>query len=176
MKLLNPLVLFSCVLVPSVIAMGQAGHWQDLKIKNEVTDRSECGLAAVDGKLYLVGGDSGEPQPVESFDPKTLAWTKLALAPFVMHHFQAVAYNNKIYVLEAFSTGGFPNQVPMSNVYVYDTEKDTWQQGGEMPSDRRRAGAGAVEYKGKLYLIAGIQHGHSSGTTNMFDVYNPVTQ
>jgi N-acetylneuraminic acid mutarotase len=93
-----------------------------------------------------------------------------------MHHFQAVAYNNKIYVLDAFSGGGFPDQVPMANVYSYDTQNNTWEKGGEIPSDRRRAGAGAAEYRGKLYLIAGIKHGHSSGTNNLFDCYDPETK
>ena len=175
MKLFKLSILLTFILLKSFIVTGQTGKWKVLKTKNEVANRSECGLTMVDGKLYLIGGDGGELQSVESFDPKTLTWTKLAPAPVNMHHFQAVAYNNKIYVLEAFSTGGFPNQEPMSNVYVYDTGKDTWQKGGEIPAARRRAGAGAAVYKGKLYLVAGIQHGHSSGTTNMFDVYDPVT-
>ena len=93
-----------------------------------------------------------------------------------MHHFEAVTYGNKIYVLDAFSEGGFPNQVPMPNVYSYDVAKNSWVKEGEIPQDRRRAGAGAAAYKGKLYLVAGIQHGHASGTTNQFDEYNPLTQ
>jgi N-acetylneuraminic acid mutarotase len=152
-----------------------SGNWEALKTKNDPGGRSECSMAAVNGKLYLFGGDGDEPQPVECFDPKTLTWKKLAVAPIVMHHFQVVAYGSKVYTLEAFSSGGFPNQEPMANVYIYDTEKDTWEKGGEMPASRRRAGAGAALYNGKLYLVAGIQHGHSSGTTNMFDVYDPAT-
>jgi N-acetylneuraminic acid mutarotase len=93
-----------------------------------------------------------------------------------MHHFQAVVYNNKVYILDAFSEGVFPDQIPMSNVYSYDTQKNTWEKGGEIPSGRRRAGAGAAEYKGKLYLVAGIKHGHSSGTNKLFDCYDPETK
>ncbi len=151
------------------------GTWKELKTKNDPGGRSECSMAAVDGKLYLIGGDGGEAMPVQRLDPKTLTWTKLAPQPMVMHHFQLVALDKKIYALEAFSTGGFPSQEPMANVEIYDTETNTWSTGGEMPAARRRAGAGAVAYKGKLYLVAGIQHGHQSGTTNMFDVYDPTT-
>ena len=151
------------------------GQWQIVKAKNQINSRSECGLAAVDGKLYLIGGDGGGVLPVESFDPKTLTWTKLADAPVVMHHFQAVALDKKIYVLDAFSSGGFPEQTPASSVYIYDTEKNTWQTGKGLSDERKRAGAGAATYNGKLFLVAGIKHGHSSGTNNMFDMYDPKT-
>jgi N-acetylneuraminic acid mutarotase len=157
-------------------ATAQVGKWSLVKTINTAPNCSECGLAAVNGKLYLIGGDGGGPRAVESFDPNTLTWTKLAEAPVLMHHFQAVGYHDKIFVLDAFSNGGFPDQVPMANVYSFDTRNNTWEMGGEIPAGRRRAGAGAVEYKGKLYLVAGIQHGHSRGTTNMFDSYDPETK
>ena len=156
--------------------MAQEGRWDTVKTKNTAPNCSECGFAMVNGNLYLIGGDGGGPVAVESFDPNTALWTKLAVSPVLMHHFQAVGYKNKVYVLDAFSDGGFPDQVPMANVYSFDTQKNIWEKGGEIPQGRRRAGAGAVEYKGKLYLVAGIQHGHSSGTTNMFDCYDPETK
>ena len=90
-----------------------------------------------------------------------------------MNHFQPVTLQNKIYVLEAFTAGGFPDQKNLENVIIYDTETDTWSTGAGLPAERSRASAGAVAYDGKLYLVAGIQHGHSSGTTNMLDVYDP---
>ena len=158
------------------IVQAQDGKWEVVKTINTAPNCSECGLATVNGKLYLIGGDGEGPKAVQSFDPSTLTWTKLAEAPVQMHHFQAVGYKNKVYVLDAFSGGGFPDQVAMANVYSYDTQNNSWEKGGEIPSARRRAGAAAVAYKGKLYLIAGIQHGHSSGTTNMFDRYDPETK
>lgn len=165
----------SFMLSIAFFANGQSGKWKVLETKNEVANRGECGMAAVNGKLYLIGGGDDQ-QAVQSFDPATLKWTTLATAPLLMHHFQAVAYDNNIYILEAFSTNNFPNQTSMPKVYVYDIKKDQWQQGGEMPVERRRAAAGAVAYKGKLYLVDGILHGHSSGTTNMFDSYDPATK
>jgi N-acetylneuraminic acid mutarotase len=149
------------------------GHWQVLQTKNGAAGRSECGMAACNGKLYLLGGDGNAP--AEVFDPVSLTWTKKAAAPVDMNHFQPVSYQNKIYVLAAFSGGGFPDQDNLKNVFIYDTDKDSWTIGGSLPLERSRASAGAALYKGKLYLAAGIQHGHSSGTTNMFDVYDPLT-
>ena len=173
MKIAKTSVLSGVLFCFYGIVYGQQGNWQVVKTLNSVADCSECGMAAVNGKLYLMGNDGDTTTPVKCLDLKSLTWTTLAETPVKMHHFQAVAYNSKVYVLEAFSEGGFPDQIPMSNVYSYDTQKNTWEKGGEIPSDRRRAGAGAAEYKGKLYLVAGIKHGHSSGTNNLFDCYDP---
>jgi N-acetylneuraminic acid mutarotase len=174
MKIVIPLLLLAGSLMAYILEKNGDGHWQILKTTNEPAGRSECGLAAVNGKIYLVGGD-GPAEPVEMLNPETNTWIQKAMAPVVMHHFQAVPYKNKVYILDAFSEGGFPNQIPMANVYMYDTEKDQWQKGCEIPVNRRRAGAGAAEYNGKIYLVAGIKFGHSSGTNNMFDVYDPET-
>ncbi|MEP6749154.1 MAG: kelch repeat-containing protein [Bacteroidota bacterium] len=166
-------VLISAVLLFSFTLINKGdGDWTILKTKNEIPGRSECGMAACNGKLYLVGGGA---LPTEVFDPVTLSWSAKAKAPVDMNHFQPVSYQNKIYVLEAFTGGTYPEQPNLKNVYIYDTDKDVWTEGGSLPAERRRAAAGGALYNGKLYLTAGIQHGHSSGTTNMFDVYDPKT-
>jgi N-acetylneuraminic acid mutarotase len=156
----------------SAFAQSDAGHWDSVKTQNKIVARSECSLVAVGGKLYLIGGD-GPAQAVEAYDPKTSAWAKKAVAPVAMHHLQAVGLNDKIYVLDAFYEGGFPDQTPLPNAYSYDTKKDEWQKLTEIPEARRRAGAGEAVYNGKLYIVCGITHGHSSGTNSMFDCYDP---
>ncbi|MFD2148389.1 Kelch repeat-containing protein [Mucilaginibacter antarcticus] len=136
--------------------------------------RSEGGLAATNSKLYLIGGD-GDAMAVEIFDPATSKWTRGATAPSIIHHFQPVALGDKVFVLSAFSDRNYPNQVPLANAYAYDTKANTWQQLAGLPESRRRGGAGAAVYKGKLYLVAGITHGHNNGTNGMLDVYDPAT-
>jgi N-acetylneuraminic acid mutarotase len=163
------------LLVLSSFIPGQPGpgNWEIVKTSNRVHDRSECGMASSNGKLYVIGGDGDSP--VESFDPVSLSWATKSAPPVGMNHFEAVSYDGKIYVLEAFSGGGFPDQTPLSNIYIYDTKNDKWKTGSGLALERRRAAAGAAEYHGKLYLAAGIQHGHSSGTNSMFDMYDPLT-
>jgi len=167
-------LLIATLFALTALALHGDGTWEVVKTKNKISGRSECSLVAVNGKLYLIGGD-GPPEPVEVYDPKTNEWTKKAVAPCVMHHLQAVALGDKIYVLDAFYEGGFPSQTPNPNAYSYDTKSDTWEKLAEIPADRRRAGAGEAVYKGKLYLVCGITHGHSSGTNAMFDEYDPKT-
>ena len=48
-------------------------------------------------------------------------------------------------------------------------------QGDGLAPERQRAAAGAALYNGRLYLVAGILHGHTSGTNAMFDEYDPAT-
>ncbi|MDB5159419.1 MAG: hypothetical protein JWR50_4126 [Mucilaginibacter sp.] len=150
------------------------GKWELVASTNTPPSRNECGFASVNGKIYLVGGDA-PAQPVEIYDPATSAWKQGAIAPSIMHHFQAVGLGDRVYVLDAFSDRNYPNQVPLANAYAYDTKNDSWQQLAGLPENRRRGGAGAAGYNGKLYLVCGILHGHHDGTNGLFDEYDPKT-
>jgi N-acetylneuraminic acid mutarotase len=172
-KILIALV-FPVLVSGTCFAQQAAGKWTLVKTNNKIEGRSECSLVAANGKLYLIGGD-GPAAPVEEYNPATNEWTKKAMAPVVMHHLQAVALGDKLFVLDAFYEGGFPNQTPMPNAYSYDTKTDNWTKLAEVPEARRRAGAGEAVHDGKLYLVCGITHGHSNGTNAMFDEYDPAT-
>ncbi|MFT3933824.1 MAG: kelch repeat-containing protein [Chitinophagaceae bacterium] len=164
-----PWIIFLC---SAVFIKGGDGKWTIVQTKNPMPNRGECGMAASNGKLYLLGGGA---LPTGVYDPANLSWTMHAKAPVNMNHFQPVSFQNKIYVLSAFTDGVYPDQPNLKSVYIYDTEKDSWTTGGALSSDRNRAAAGAALHNGKIYLVAGIQHGHSSGTCAMFDEYDPVT-
>jgi hypothetical protein len=45
-------------------AMAQEGKWEIVKTTNKAPNCSECGFAAVNGKLYLIGGDGEGPKSV----------------------------------------------------------------------------------------------------------------
>jgi N-acetylneuraminic acid mutarotase len=94
--------------------------------------------------------------------------------PLEMHHFQAVEHGGKIYVLGALS-GRYPHEMPIPHVYIYDPATNCWEQGPEIPADRRRGAAGAVLHDGLIYLVGGIQDGHSSGHVPWLDTFNPRT-
>lgn len=167
MRWMSLLLLGSMLLIK-----GGDGKWEIIATNNSIPNRGECGMAAYSGKLYLLGGG---PLPTQVYDPGTKTWTAKATVPLNINHFQAVALDNKIYVLSALTDGQYPNQANIPSVYYYDIAKDKWATGGALPAERNRGAAGAALYNGKLYLVAGIQHGHSSGTTNMFDEYDPST-
>lgn len=138
----------------------------------QITMRHEHGYVKVGGKFYLLGGRG--INPVDIFDPATGSWTKGASSPVEMHHFQAVVFEDQIYVVGAMG-GAFPKEPPLANIYIYDPAADAWRAGPAIPAGRRRGGAGAVLHNGEIYVIAGITNGHYDGHVAWVDAFNPRT-
>lgn len=147
-------------------------NWSQLSTKNACTARHEAAAVAVGGKLYLLGGRG--LKVVEVFDPKTSSWQKKSETPLEFHHFQAVPFRNKIYIIGAF-TGRFPHETPVPNVYIYDPATDSWTKGAEIPEARRRGAAGLAVHADRIYLAGGSKDGHWGDNRNYFDEYNPLT-
>ena len=151
---------------------GDPGNWAFVESVNEPMQRHEHAYVAVGDMFYLVGG-RGE-RPVQQYDPATKTWVDLAAPPFQMHHFQAVSYDGKVYVMGAF-TEGFPDEKPIPHIYIFDPATNTWSQGPEIPEDRRRGAAGVVVHNDQFYIVAGITNGHLDGHVTWLDRYNPAT-
>lgn len=147
-----------------------SSYWQTVETQNEPTARHENAFAEVDGKFYLIGG-RGE-KPTDIYDPQTQTWSEGKTPPLEMHHFQAVPYQGKIYIMGAF-TGGYPDETPIPNIYIYDPESDQWEKGPVIPEERRRGAAGVVVHNDKFYLVCGIRNGHLGDYKNWLDEYDP---
>ncbi len=147
-------------------------EWTTIDADNGPAARHENAFTEVDGKFYLVGGRGD--RPVDIYDPQTESWSKGQAPPLEMNHFQAVSFDGKLYVIGAL-TGGFPDEKPIPNIYIYDPATDKWTKGPEIPEGRRRGAAGAFAYNDKLYLVNGIQNGHTDGYVSWLDEYDPAT-
>jgi len=160
------------------------GHWEMESGDPDLIHRHECGYVECDGKFYLIGGRRlGLDKYVNIYDPSTKDWVKgtsLPPAPdapnkaLEIHHFQAVAYNHKIYIVNAF-TGNYPSETPVDRIYIYEPLIEKWSEGPIIPVERRRGSAGVVVYADKFYIVGGIINGHNSGFVPWFDEYNPLT-
>lgn len=151
-----------------------AGNWTTVDMKNQPTARHENAFIEVDGRFYLLGG-RGE-RPVDIYDPETNRWSEGPAPPFQMHHFQAVSYNEDIYVVGAWSDD-YPRENGLSHVYVYETGENEWRKGASIPPERRRGSAGVVVRNQKIYVVGGIVGGHGPHATAVpwFDVFDPET-
>lgn len=147
-------------------------QWFPVEAKGNATGRHENSFVEYKNKFYLIGGRG--VNPVNVFDPKTNTWETKNKSPMEIHHFQAVVYDDVIYLVGAM-TGFYPKELPLDCIWKYYPETDKWEKGAEIPLARRRGGAGAVIYDDKIYISCGIKFGHSSGTTNMFDSYDLKT-
>ena len=150
----------------------QYGKWTTLSCIGKPDGRHETTFVKCEGKFYLIGGR--ESRKIDRFDPQTNIWTKMKATSPLIHHFQPVLWDNKIYMVGAM-TGGYPKEPPMTHIQIYDPIADKWIEGSEIPSTRRRGSAGTVLYNGKIYMACGITLGHTSGTNNWFDEYDPAT-
>ncbi|MEP3280292.1 MAG: kelch repeat-containing protein [Stappiaceae bacterium] len=136
------------------------------------TARHEAAFVAVNERLYLLGGRG--KKPVDIFDVHSKTWWEGASSPIEIHHFQAVPIENEIWAVGAF-TGGYPGELPMPYVLIYDTVTDTWKQGPDIPEDRRRGSTGAAVVDGKIYIAGGAQDGHRGGHVPWLDKLDPQT-
>jgi len=148
------------------------GKWTLLSCKGQPDGRHETTFVECQGKFYLIGGR--ESRKIDRFDPQTKVWTKMKGTSPLIHHFQPVLWDNKIYMVGAM-TGNYPKEPPMRRIQIYDPLRDQWTEGGEIPKARQRGSAGTVLYKNKIYMVGGITLGHTSGTNNWFDEYDPAT-
>jgi large repetitive protein len=150
----------------------QTSDWKKETATGSPTGRDETSYTLCDSKMYLMGGRTKEP--IEEYDPGIAKWVKKAALPEQLHHFQAVGLNGKVYILGAF-TGGYPDEVPVSEIYVYNPQTNLVSVAGNIPAGRERGSAGAVAYNNRIYLVSGNTKGHKAGNVAYFDEYNPET-
>src|SRR5258707_11973264 len=100
-------------------ALSQDGAWT---MKQPLpAPRNEVALAAVGGKLYVVGGSvGGEAVPlIDAYDPPSNGWRAGKAMPKGLDHVGVAVIGNKI-----IAVGGFIGSVhrrAVSDVYEYDT-------------------------------------------------------
>jgi N-acetylneuraminic acid mutarotase len=149
--------------------------WVDLDENESYIARHECSFVQAGDKFYMFGGRETAWR-VDIYDFTSNSWTIGQQTPnkIQLNHFQAVEYQGLIWVIGAFATNSFPNEVPATNIYVYDPARNQWNIGMDIPASRRRGGAGLVQYGGKMYVIGGNTNGHDGGAVEWTDEYDPV--
>jgi N-acetylneuraminic acid mutarotase len=164
--------LIAMVLLGGLMSGLNAAEWLQLDPETLPTKRHEAAFTELDGKFYLLGGRG--IKAVDVYDPETNLWEKKANTPIELHHFQALSYGGKLYVIGAF-TGPYPNETPVPSFHIYDPASDKWSIGASIPPGRRRGSAGVVVHDGSFYLVCGIVHGHQGDFVPWLDRYDPAT-
>jgi N-acetylneuraminic acid mutarotase len=137
--------------------------------------RHECAFVQA-GSYFLLMGGREFSKYVDRYEFDTDTWSNGADAPKSFNHFQAVNYQGLIWVVGAFNTNNYPNEMPEPNIHVYDPAIDKWIVGPSIPEGRRRGAAGLVLYEDQFYLVGGNTLGHSdNGSVSFMDRFDPRT-
>ena len=166
---------------PSGRAINLENSWEELAPMHIA--RSDLGLAAINGKLYAIGGNTENgyvpnsegnnylakgwiTNANEEYDPENNSWTTKASMPTPRYAFAIATINDKIYCL-----GGIINWDSGAITYtavneVYDPSTDTWETKTPLPI-AMSGEANVIE--NKIYVVGkGV-----NGTFN--EVYDPST-
>ena len=113
-------------------------------------ERSEHGVAVLDGKLYAVGGfgDDGGLSSVEQYDPATNAWEAVASMVTPRENHAVAVLDGKLYAVGGYN-GGY-----LTSVERYDPATDAWEAVAPMATARYNLNHAVAALDGKLYVAA----------------------
>jgi N-acetylneuraminic acid mutarotase len=129
-------------------------------------------VAAPDGKVYSIGGDSGSASTNtgQVLDPATQTWSPIASMPQQVQEPAAAYIDGKIYVIGGIAIDG----VPVSTLGIYDPATNTWSAGPSVPAAYGASGVAVLG--GRMYVVGGFGS-CDSPTCSSSDVwaYDPGT-
>jgi N-acetylneuraminic acid mutarotase len=141
-------------------------------------DASEIVPVVLDGRIYAIGGiknDNSVVDIVQIYDTRTNSWTQGPPMPIALNHHGTAAANGRIYVFGGFLTQPWDVATPEKDVYEYDPAAKTWKKKSPLPAPL--AAMTATTYKGKIYLMAGMnrQGANTESSQNRITyIYDPV--
>lgn len=134
--------------------------------------RTEVGAVALNGKIYVAGGqEMGRPDSTlfQLFDPATASWKNLAPMPTGASHIGMTVLDGKIYVAGGFAVR--PHNNPIDQFAVYDPSSNKWQTLAPLPMKLGSVTLAGVQ--GKIHALGGRRAGEV--TVDMHAVYDPAT-
>jgi N-acetylneuraminic acid mutarotase len=150
--------------------------------------RSDLGVAVVGGKIYAIGGSTGNDESShiveivssnEEYDPVTDAWIFKKSMPTARYGFAIAVYQNKIYCIGGVTSYSTSSGYDVTGINeVYDPATDTWETKTPMPTARDSLQANVVN--DRIYLIGGYLGKYNSSNpyasySTLNEVYNPAT-
>lgn len=127
--------------------------------------RSGLALAALDGALYAIGGETqqGVSGILEAYDPDSATWSERRSLPLPVADIQAAALGGRLYV-----PGGRMEDGRLTDkLQIYDPLRDAWENGADLPYPLSAYALAAWE--GRLYLFGGWDGERASAGVLIFD-------
>lgn len=122
--------------------------------------RQEHGVAGFDDKIFIIGGVRYDTNAtietvnlVEYYAIKEQKWHVAAPLPQAVNHANAVAVDDKVYVLGSLAAG--VNWTALPNTYIYTLGNDSWTGLAPMPEGTARGASAIGVYNDTVYLAGG---------------------
>ncbi|XP_055335844.1 kelch-like protein 3 isoform X2 [Paramacrobiotus metropolitanus] len=131
-----------------------SNEWKD--VAPMIHRRSCHGVAALNGRIYAVGGSHyneihqwSKLYSVECFNPRRNSWQLMPNLPLALEDVAMVAFKDRLYLFGGESHSGISNKV-----FCYDPVVEAWSQMADMPTGRRWCTA-CVGPKELIYVMGG---------------------
>jgi N-acetylneuraminic acid mutarotase len=127
--------------------------------------RQELATAALNGKIYAIGGFNGSGQStnlVEVYNPNTDTWASASPIPAANNHGSAAVAAGKLYIFGGLSAAAF----------VYNEANDSWSAVASMNFQHGQTAAVGV-LNDKIY-VAGGGGATDSTSVSALEVYDPI--
>ena len=141
------------------------------------TKRTEVAVAAVQGKIYVVGGfsqpgfgnflDYAISRTVEVYHPATDSWTTTTPLPEGRHHAAMASLDGYLYLIGGFTRSLLSVWRAVDSVYRYDPSTAEWSEMKPMPT--ARGGLVVTVYQNRLYAIGGYDGKKNPAVVEVFD-------
>jgi N-acetylneuraminic acid mutarotase len=140
-----------------------------------LTPRHEISATVLDGKIYVVGGQTEEDLTsiVEVYDPAIDRWSTLSPVPIAIDHSGLAGYDGKLYLVGGFIRDEEDRRRATDLLFIYDVAADKWEEGKPMPT--ARAGLTADFINGTLYAVGGSAEDNKDPTDSN-EAYDTATE
>jgi N-acetylneuraminic acid mutarotase len=140
------------------------------------TPRGLLGIAAVNNRLYALGGVQADNQSystVEEYNPADNSWRTMAAMPTPRADFAVEVIGDKIYVVGGYNSGSDENYY-LRSLEVFDPATNSWT--AKTPMNSARSGLASGVVNGKLYVFGGnCDKNWESGCLYTVEEYDPAT-
>ena len=136
-------------------------------------------VAALDGKLYVLGGFGGSRHTFSSpgfyvYDPETDRWETLPSPPSGRQGGGVLAsVDGMIHAIGGRSMGDGEGSSVFGDHNVFDPAANAWHEAPALPTPRDHAAVFVAN--GKIHVIGG-RVGETDANVNLHDIYDPATE
>jgi Kelch motif protein/kelch motif-containing protein len=154
---------------PAPIDQRAPGSW--IRLAPMPTARQEVAVAAVGGRVWVIGGFAANGEPVatvETFDPALDLWETRTPLPAGVHHAAAAVVGERLFVIGGY-TGGRVRWTASDALYEFVPTREEWQPRASLPTPR--GGLAIAVLNGRVHALGGS----GDSVTSAHEVYDPAT-